>query len=119
MDDSTNFQRNYSTGEVEVMGARNLSTRPSTAKAGPLRGLLPTDARRLDTVRDAFLGVYSGPAGPEAVFGEAARGASPTKRQPMAAQQFNLALAPSASETLLFGLGYFENPQEENGRPPA
>ena len=39
--------------------------------------------------------------------------------QPIAAQQFDLTLAPGESETILFGLGYIENPEEEKWEAPG
>ena len=65
VDDSTNFQRNYSTGEVEVEGGaiyhktEYRERRSHYAVFGVNR-----TPDGFDTSRDAFLGPYRGPAGP-------------------------------------------------------
>ena len=105
MDDSSNFQRNYSTGEVEVQGA----------------AIFWSDRRPdgFDTQRDAFLGLYGSPARPQAVFGAGCTGSICHGWQPIAAQEFDLSLQPGESVTLLFGLGYIENPLEEKFSAPG
>ena len=61
-DDATNFQRNLSTGEVEVDGVDDLPHDRVPRAARPLRLLrvLRAGDRRFDTQRDAFLGPYRG-----------------------------------------------------------
>ncbi|MBO4915621.1 MAG: glycosyl transferase, partial [Oscillospiraceae bacterium] len=71
-----------------------------------------------DTSREAFLGVYGSPARPEAVFGKGCTGSVAHGWQPIAAQQFDLALDPGASESVIFGLGYIENPTAEKWESP-
>ena len=120
MDDASNFQRNYSTGEVEVKGAaiyHKTEYRERRDHCAVFWADRTPDG--FDTVRDAFIGVYGSPARPEAVFGAGCTNSVAHGWQPVAAQQFDLALAPGASETLLFGLGYFENPQEEKWEAPG
>ena len=72
-----------------------------------------------DTSRDAFMGVYGGPAHPEAVFGAGCTGSIAHGWQPVAAQQFDLALSAGESTDLIFGLGYIENPVEEKWEAPG
>ena len=71
MDDSTNFQRNYSIGEVEVKGAaiyHKTEYRERRDHYAVFWANREPDA--FDTSRDAFLGVYGSPAAPEAVSGD-------------------------------------------------
>ncbi|MBQ4185762.1 MAG: glycosyl transferase, partial [Clostridiales bacterium] len=72
-----------------------------------------------DTQRDAFLGLYGSPAKPAAVFGDGCTNSVAHGWQPAAAQQFDLTLAPGASDSLIFGLGYIENPREEKWAAPG
>jgi len=131
MDDSSNFQRNYSTGEVEVTDAAG-----TPAEAGAAGSCIyhKTEYRErrdhyavfwsdrepaaFDTSRDSFIGVYGSPAHPEAVFGDGCKNSVAHGWQPIAAQQHDLKLAPGESATLLFGLGYIENPVDEKWEAP-
>ncbi|MBE6909997.1 MAG: glycosyl transferase [Ruminococcaceae bacterium] len=120
MDDASNFQRNYSTGEVEVDGAaiyHKTEYRERRDHYAVFWANRTPDG--FDTAREAFLGVYGSPAHPEAVFGNGCTGSIAHGWQPVAAQQFDLTLAPGASETIIFGLGYIENPREEKWEAPG
>ncbi len=72
-----------------------------------------------DTQREAFLGVYGSPARPEAVFGDGCTDSVAHGWQPIAAQEFDLELKSGESESILFGLGYIENPQDEKWAAPG
>ena len=74
MDDSSNFQRNYSTGEVEVLGAA-IYHKTEYRERRDHYAVFWSDREPdgFDTSRDAFLGVYGSPARPEAVFGAGLR----------------------------------------------
>ena len=68
MDDMTNFQRNYSTGEVEIDGStiyHKTEYRERRKHYAIFSVNAPVDA--YDTNRDSFLGVYGSPAAPEAI----------------------------------------------------
>ena len=120
MDDGSNFQRNYSTGEVEVVGAaiyHKTEYRERRDHYAVFWANRQPDG--FDTSRDAFVGVYGSPARPQAVFGAGCTGSIAHGWQPIAAQQFDLSLAPGESSSLLFGLGYIENPAEEKWAAPG
>lgn len=120
VDDSTNFQRNFSTGEVEVEGSmichkteyreRRNHYAIWTVKA-PLDGF--------DTSRDAFLGAYRGNADPEAVEKGRCTGSIAHGWAPVGAHQIDLELAPGESRSLIFVLGYIENPDDEKWEAPG
>ena len=120
MDDASNFQRNFSTGEVEVHGAaiyHKTEYRERRSHYAVFWANRRPDG--FDTARAAFLGVYGSPARPEAVFGGGCTGSVAHGWQPVAAQQFDLCLAPGARESLIFGLGYLENPPAEKWEAPG
>ena len=120
MDDSTNFQRNYSIGEVEVNGAaiyHKTEYRERRDHYAVFWANRQPDG--FDTSRDAFLGVYGSPAAPAAVFGAGCTGSIAHGWQPVAAQQFDLDLAPGEARSIIFGLGYIENPREEKWESPG
>ena len=120
MDDGSNFQRNYSTGEVEVCGAA-IYHKTEYRERRDHYAVFWADRKPdgFDTSREAFIGVYGSPARPEAVFGEGCTGSVAHGWQPVAAQQFDLSLAPGESTSILFGLGYIENPREEKWAAPG
>ena len=120
MDDSSNFQRNYSIGEMEIVGpAIYHKTEYRERRDHYAVFWANREPDGFDTARDAFLGVYGSPARPAAVFGEGCTGSVAHGWQPIAAQQFDLTLAPGGSESVIFGLGYIENPQEEKWAAPG
>jgi cellobiose phosphorylase len=119
-DDATNFQRNYSTGEVEVAdGVIYHKTEYRERRdhfayfacSEPLAGF--------DTQRDTFLGPYRGWDRPLAVqrgesFNSVAHGWSPH-----GSHHVRLALAPGETREVIFLLGYFENPRDRKFDPPG
>ena len=120
MDDASNFQRNYSTGEVEVVGSaiyHKTEYRERRDHYAVFWSNRQPDG--FDTRRDAFIGLYGSPARPEAVFGVGCTGSVAHGWQPVAAQQFNLTLAPAEGVSLIFGLGYIENPEDEKWEAPG
>ena len=120
MDDSSNFQRNYSTGEVELE-PRAIYHKTEYRERRDHYAVFwcSREPDGFDTQRDAFLGVYGSPARPEAVFGAGCTGSVCHGWQPIAAQEFDLSLQPGESVTLLFGLGYVENPEAEKFSAPG
>ena len=120
MDDASNFQRNYSAGEVEVAGSAIYHKTEYRERRNHFAVFW---ASRMpdgfDTQRESFLGLYGSPAHPEAVFGSGCTGSVAHGWQPVAAQQFDLQLAVRESTSIIFGLGYIENPQEEKWAAPS
>ena len=120
MDDASNFQRNFSTGEVEVKGpAIYHKTEYRERRDHYAVFWANREPSGFDTSREAFIGVYGSPAKPEAVLGGGCTGSIAHGWQPIAAQQFDLKLCPGAEESLIFGLGYIENPAEEKWESPG
>ena len=120
MDDGSNYQRNYSTGEVEV-DARAIYHKTEYRERRNHYAVFwaNRDADGFDSSRDAFIGVYGSPARPQAVFGGGCSGSVAHGWQPVAAQQFDLTLESGAGDSLIFGLGYIENPEEEKWAAPG
>ncbi len=113
-DDMKNFQRNLSTGEVEVIGStiyHKTEYRERRNHYAVYSVNAAVDA--FDTSRDAFLGAYRSAANPEAVENGACTNSMASGWSPIASHQLNVSLAPGESKTFIFVLGYIENPQEE------
>ena len=120
MDDSSNFQRNFSTGEVEVEPNalyHKTEYRERRDHYAFLWSDKPYDG--FDTARDAFLGVYGSPARPQAVLEGHCTGSQAHGWAPVGAMEFDLTLEPGAQQQLVLGLGYIENPQEEKFVAPG
>ena len=120
MDDMTNFQRNYSTGEVEIHGSaiyhkteyrERRNHYAIYAVNAPIAGF--------DTSRDAFLGAYGENSAPEVVVSGSCKNSVASGWAPVGSHQLDVTLAPGESRTYVFVLGYVENPASEKwvGRP--
>ena len=120
MDDSSNFQRNYSIGEVEVEPAAIYHKTEYRERRDHYAVFWSSAAPDgFDTQREAFLGRYGSAARPEAVFGAGCSGSIAHGWQPIAAMEFAVTLAPGESRSLILGLGYIENPREEKWEAPG
>ncbi len=120
MDDGSNFQRNFSIGEVEIEDNaiyHKSEYRERRNHYAVMWSSRPFDG--FDTARDAFIGVYGSPALPEAVVRGSCTGSVCHGWAPVGAMQFHIALAPHETQTLLLGLGYIENPEDEKFASPG
>lgn len=114
MDDASNFQRNYSIGEVEV--GENVIYHKTEYRERRNHYALMWANRAFDgfdTARDAFCGVYGGPAKPEAALAGACTGSVAHGWAPVGAMQMNMRLAPGGEDSFIVGLGYVELPETE------
>lgn len=113
-DDMTNFQRNFSTGEVEVDGSaiyHKTEYRERRNHYAFYWANTPVDG--FDTDRESFIGLYEGFENPKAVMAGKASNSIASGWQPVASHYFNLTLQPGEEKTIIFVLGYVENPDEE------
>jgi len=118
-DDATNFQRNFNTGQVEVEDGviyhkteyrERRNHFAYFACSEPLAGF--------DTQREAFLGPYRGWDAPVVVErGESANSIA-HGWAPIGSHHVRLSLAPGESHTVIFLLGYAENPPDAKFDPP-
>ncbi len=119
-DDSRNFQRNLSTGEVEVIGStiyHKTEYRERRNHYAVYSVNTPVDG--FDTSRDAFLGAYRGANDPEVVANGQAANSMASGWSPIASHQINVTLNPGEARTFVFVLGYIENPEEEKWEAPG
>ena len=120
MDDSSNFQRNYSTGEVELEPGiiyHKTEYRERRNHYAMLWSNVIPDA--FDTTRDAFIGVYGSPAHPEAVFGSGCSNTEAHGWAPVGAMEFDIELTPGEEKSIVLGLGYIENPDNDKWEKPG
>jgi cellobiose phosphorylase len=118
-DDATNFQRNYSTGEVLVEDGVIFHTTEYRERRDHFAFLACSAPSGFDTSRDAFLGPYRGWDRPLAVERGATSGSIAHGWQPIGAHQVRLELEPGETREVVFVLGYSENPKDAKFDPPG
>lgn len=114
MDDMTNFQRNFSTGEVEVHGSaiyHKTEYRERRNHYAVFAVNQPIDG--FDTDRDTFLGAYGENSAPERVVAGKSGNSMASGWAPVGSHHITVKLAPGESRDLIFLLGYVENKPEE------
>ncbi|MBP3506756.1 MAG: glycosyl transferase [Lachnospiraceae bacterium] len=113
-DDSTNFQRNFNTGEVEVEGSTLFhKTEYKERRDHFAFYTVNADIEGYDCDRESFMGLYNGFDAPQAVLAGKATNSKADGWSPIASHCLNITLAPGETKDLVFILGYVENPQEE------
>lgn len=113
-DDCTNFQRNFSTGRVEVAGSTIYhKTEYRDRRDHFAFYTVNDDIDGYDTDRDSFIGLYNGFHNPQAVEANKANNSFADGWSPIASHYKKITLAPGESKTLVFILGYVEMPVEE------
>lgn len=120
MDDMTNFQRNLSIGEVEIEGStiyHKTEYRERRNHYSFFTVNTPVDG--YDTSRDDFLGLGNSNAVPDAVRDCKCRNSVASGWYPTAVHQINLTLKPGEKKSLVFLLGYCENPSDNKWEKPG
>ncbi len=118
--DMENFQRNLSTGEVEVEGnvlyhkTEYRERRNHYAFFGVNR---PFDG--FDTDRETFIGMYNGFEAPQQVLAGTSGNSVAHGWSPVASHRLDLTLEPGQEEELIFVLGYVENPSDKKFVAPG
>ncbi len=119
-DDATNFQRNFSTGQVEIeQGVIYHKTEYRERRDHFAWFACSPKPAGFDTQREAFLGRCRGWDNPAAVargrsFNSVAHGWAP-----IGSHHVKLNLNPGETRQVIFLLGYQENPQDEKFDPPG
>ena len=112
--DMENFQRNFSTGEVEVEESVIYHKTEYRERRDhyafysvnqPIQGF--------DTDRESFFGLYNGFDEPEVVQEGRSRNSVAHGWSPIASHALELVLEPGESKELIYLLGYVENDQQE------
>jgi len=109
--DMENFQRNLSTGEVEIDGSTIYHKTEYKERRNHYAFYTvnaPVDG--FDTDREAFIGMYNGFDSPQCVTEGRSAGSVAHGWSPIASQRIDLELAPGAGRSFVFLLGYVENP---------
>jgi cellobiose phosphorylase len=114
LDDNTNFQRNFSTGQVEIVGSTVYhKTEYRERRDHYAFYTVNQEVTALDTDRETFMGLYNGFDAPDAVAEGRCRNSHAHGWSPIAAHQLDVELAPGEVKELVFVLGYVEVPVAE------
>lgn len=116
MDDMTNFQRNFSTGEVEIhAGGSQLFHKTEYRERRNHYAVYAVNASvdGFDTDRDSFLGAYGENSAPSVVVNDQSKNSVASGWAPVGSHHLKVALEPGEEKTYIFVLGYVENPVNE------
>ncbi len=112
--DMENFQRNFSTGEVEIEGSTIYHKTEYRERRNHYAFYhVNQEIQGYDTDRETFIGLYSEKSAPDAVVEGRARNSFAHGWSPIASHYLEIELKPGESRDLVFILGYVENPQEQ------
>ena len=112
--DMENFQRNFSTGEVEIEGSviyHKTEYRERRNHYAYYSVNTPIDG--FDTDRETFVGLYNGFDQPDAVLEGRPRNSHAHGWSPIASHYIEVELQPGESRDFIFLLGYVENEQDQ------
>ena len=112
--DMENFQRNFSTGEVEIDGSVIYhKTEYKERRNHYAFYSVNTPIQGFDTDRESFIGLYNEFRDPEKVMNGKPGNSIAHGWSPIASHYLEIELKPRESKDFIFLLGYVENPQEE------
>lgn len=112
--DMENFQRNFSTGEVEVEGSTIYHKTEYKERRNHYAFFhVNSDIVGFDTDRESFLGLYNGFDEPQVVSEGKSHDSVAHGWSPVASHHVRVTLEPGESRSLEFMLGYVELPDED------
>ena len=112
--DMENFQRNFSTGEVEIEGSVIYHKTEYRERRNHYAFYsVNTPIQGFDTDRETFIGLYNEFANPDAVVEGKPRNSHAHGWSPIASHYIEVELQPGESRDFIFLLGYVENEQDK------
>ena len=112
--DMENFQRNFSTGEVEIEDSVIYhKTEYKERRDHYAYYSVNTPIQGYDTDRENFIGLYNGFENPQVVVEGKPRMTKAHGWSPIASHYIEVELQPGESKDFIFVLGYVENAQDE------
>ena len=113
-DDMTNFQRNFSTGEVEVDNSVIYHKTEYRERRNHYSFYsVNTDIDGFDSDRESFLGLYNGFDAPKTVFEGKSNNSVASGWSPVGSHSKVITLKPGEETSLIYIIGYVENEEEE------
>jgi cellobiose phosphorylase len=112
--DMENFQRNFSTGEVEIEGSVIYhKTEYKERRDHYAYYSVNVPIQGYDTDRESFIGLYNGFDEPQVVAEGKSRNTDAHGWSPVASHYLEVTLKPGESKDFIFILGYVENKEDE------
>jgi cellobiose phosphorylase len=119
-DDMTNFQRNFSTGEVEFENNTIYHKTEYRERRNHYAFYSSnTDVSGFDTDRYEFVGTYNGFEAPKAVIEGRSSNTLADGWSPIASHRFDITLKPGEKKEIVFVLGYVENDVDDKWEAPG
>ncbi len=113
-DDMTNFQRNFSTGEVEIEDSVIYHKTEYRERRNHYAFYsVNSKINGFDTDREAFFGLYNGFGEPQNVIAGKPSNSEAHGWSPVASHYLEIDLNPGEEKSLIFMLGYTELPENE------
>jgi len=115
-DDMTNFQRNFSTGEVEITGGGSTIYHKTEFKERRNHYAfyhVNDEVSGYDTDRESFIGMYNGFGEAQVPISGESRNSKAAGWSPVASHGLDIELAPGETKELVFLLGYVEVPKDQ------
>ncbi len=120
MDDATNFQRNFNTGEVEVQdGVIYHKTEYRERRDHFAYFACSEKITGFETQREDFFGPYRGWENPRAVEEGMTTNSIAHGWSPIGSHHIKIELEANTQKKVIFILGYFENPKNAKFDPPG
>lgn len=114
LDDQSNFQRNYSIGEVDVDYNFIYHLTEYRERRNHYSFLwCDTDICGFDTHRESFLGLYNGLESPDAVLKGESKNSVAQGWAPIASQSVDIELEAGEEKVVTWVLGYIENDEDK------
>jgi cellobiose phosphorylase len=119
-DDMTNFQRNFSTGEVEIDNSVIYHKTEYRERRNHYSFYsVNTDIDGFDSDRESFLGLYNGFDSPQTVISGKSNNSVASGWSPVGSHSKIIKLKPGEETSLIFIIGYVENKEEEKWETPG
>ena len=113
-DDCQNFQRNFSTGEVEIEGSVIYHKTEYRERRNHFAFYSCNEKiDGFDTDRETFLGLYNSISAPKTVVEGKSGNSIADGWSPIASHRINVTLKPGEEKTYVFVLGYIENENDK------
>ena len=118
--DMENFQRNFSTGEVEIDGSTIYHKTEYKERRNHFAFYhVNAPVQGFDTDRESFVGLYNEFADPDVVMDGQPKNSVAHGWSPIASHYMEVELQPGEEKSFVFLLGYVEMPQEEKYAEPS
>jgi len=121
-DDMTNYQRNFSTGEVEIeRGGSTIYHKTEYRERRDHYAFYNVNApvAGFDTDRETFFGLYNDWSAPDVALKGVSSKSVASGWSPIASHGLDVQLAPGEEKTFVFTLGYVEVPRADKWEKPG